>query len=126
MDEQQLAFWDTISVFDKEDLLPYVMLIGSWAEFLYPYYFQSDFKPNLRTRDVDFLYRNLKAPQERKIRIVPSLREKGFYYKEDSLSGVGKFIKEDLLEIEFITRVLGKGQKVYKIPTTEKYFIELS
>jgi len=27
--EQQTAFWEAIYVFDKEGLLPYVMLIGS-------------------------------------------------------------------------------------------------
>ena len=53
MTEQQTAFWEAIDVFDKEGLLPYVMLIGSWAEYIYQYHFKSDFKANLRTRDVE-------------------------------------------------------------------------
>ena len=114
--EQRLAFWDIIEVFKQEGVLPYVMLIGSWAEYIYQFHFKSDFKPNLRTRDVDFLYVNLNRPKSG-IKLFDKLKEKGFLYKEDRLSGVGKFVKEDLLELEFITRVLGKGQDTYKIPS---------
>jgi len=117
MTEQQVAFWDMIDVFDKEGLLPYVMLIGSWAEYIYAYYFKSDFTPNLKTRDVDFLYPNLNRPKESTINISKSMKEKGFIYREDYLSGVGKFVKEDLLELEFITRVFGKGQSINEIPS---------
>jgi hypothetical protein len=114
--EQREAFWDAIEVFDREELLPHVMLIGSWAEYIYQFHLKSDFRPNLRTRDIDFLYVNLNRP-EKDIRLFNGLKEKGFVYKEDSFSGVGKFVKEDLLELEFITRVLGKGRATYKIPS---------
>ncbi|MDR0305431.1 MAG: nucleotidyltransferase domain-containing protein [Chitinispirillales bacterium] len=114
--EQQAAFGDIIEVFDREGLLPYVMLIGSWAEYLYQFHFKSDFRPNLRTRDVDFLYMNLNRPKS-SIKLFEGMKEKGFLYKEELLSGVGKFVKEDLLELEFITRVLGEGQDTYKIPS---------
>ena len=117
MNEQQSAFWDIIEVFNKEGLLPYVMLIGSWAEYIYQYYFQSDFRPNLRTRDVDYLYINLKKPQESMVGLFDKMREKEFIYVEDALSGIGKFVKEDLLELEFITRVFGKGQSTNMIPS---------
>ena len=117
MTEQQAAFWDTVSVFHNEGLLPFVMLIGSWAEYIYQYHIESGFQANLKTRDVDFLYPNLNKPQNREIRIIKSLEEKGFIYMVDRLSGVGKFIKEDFLELEFITRVLGEGQPVNKIPS---------
>ena len=113
--EQQAAFWDAIDVFDREGLLPYVMLIGSWAEYIYQFHFKSGFRPNLRTRDIDFLYVNLNRPKNN-ITLLNGLKEKGFIYKED-ISGVGKFVKEDLLELEFITRVLGKGQSTYLIPS---------
>ena len=53
MTEQQLAFWDTISVFHDERLLPYVMLIGSWAEYIYQHHLATGYQANLRTRDVD-------------------------------------------------------------------------
>ncbi|MDR2533116.1 MAG: nucleotidyltransferase domain-containing protein [Oscillospiraceae bacterium] len=114
--KQENAFWEAIDAFDKEGLLPYVMLIGSWAEYIYQFYFKSEFAPNLKTRDVDFLYLNLRRPKN-DINITSALREKGFIYAEDRLSGVGKFIKEDLLELEFITRVIGKEKRTYKIPS---------
>ena len=117
MTEQQKAFWDAIDVFDKEGLLPYVMLIGSWAEYVYQDYLNLGFRANLKTRDVDFLYPNLNRPQKYDINIFQSMLEKGFIYREDILSGVGKFSKEDLLELEFITRVLGKGRHIYEIPS---------
>ena len=78
MNEQQSAFWDIIEVFNKEGLLPYVMLIGSWAEYIYQYYFQSDFRPNLRTRDVDYLYINLKKPQGSMVGLFDKMRGKEF------------------------------------------------
>jgi hypothetical protein len=117
MTGQQTAFWEAIDVFDKEGLLPYVMLIGSWAEYIYQYHFKSEFKANLRTRDVDFLYPNLNRPKKSDIRIAKELSSIGFIYREDYMSGVGKFVKEDLLELEFITRALGKGQTINEIPS---------
>ena len=114
--EQQNAFWETIDIFDKQGVLPYIMIIGSWAEYIYSYYFKTDFKPNLRTRDLDFLYRNIGRPQN-KIEIISELGRKGFVYREDTLTGVGKFFKENLLEIEFLTCSFGKGAATLKIPS---------
>ena len=116
MTEQQMAFWDTISAFHDEGLLPHVMLIGSWAEYIYQHHL-ADFQANLRTRDVDFLYPNLYRPKNQRIEIVKSLENKGFMYMVDRLSGVGKFIKEDYLVLEFITLALGKGEPVNTIPS---------
>lgn len=114
--KQENIFWETVDVFDKQGLLPYIMIIGSWAEYIYTYYFKTDFVPNLKTRDLDFLYRNVGRPQNR-IEIISELARKGFIYKEDTLTGVGKFFKDNLLEIEFLTRSIGKGNATTKIPS---------
>ena len=45
--EQETAFWDAIEAFDKEGLLPHVILIGSWAEYVYSFYFTTNFRPTL-------------------------------------------------------------------------------
>lgn len=37
--EQENVFWDTIDIFDKQGLLPFIMIIGSWAEYIYSSYF---------------------------------------------------------------------------------------
>jgi hypothetical protein len=77
--EQQAAFWDAIEVFEREGLLPYVMLIGSWAEYAYQFHFKSGFRPNLRTRDIDFLYINLNRPKK-DIKLSNGLKEKGIVF----------------------------------------------
>jgi len=84
------------------------MLIGSWAEYLYPLLFESEFEPNIRTRDIDFFYRNLKLP-DKPIRFVEAMKQNGFLYDVDRISEIAKFYKEDLLEIEFLTKVIGSG-----------------
>jgi hypothetical protein len=117
MTEQQNAFWEAIEVFEKEGLLNYVMLIGSWAEYIYQGFLFSEFIPNLKTRDIDFFYVNLRKPKERSIHIANSLLEKGFVYSENSLTGVGKFLKDGLIELEFLTLALGKGNPVNEIPS---------
>lgn len=113
--EQQQAFWGTIGVLHELNVLPYIMLIGSWAEYLYPYLFDSEFEPNIRTRDIDFFYRNLKLP-DKPVKFVEAMKQNGFLYEVDTISEVAKFFKEDLLEIEFLTKVIGSGsQSVYLI-----------
>ena len=58
------AFWETIKAFDELKILQHVMVIGSWAEYLFPPLFDSKFIPNIRTRDVDFFYRNINILNE--------------------------------------------------------------
>lgn len=114
--EQEKVFWDTIDVFNKQGLLPYIMVVGSWAEFLYMDYFKTGYESGMKTRDLDFLYRNVRRP-ERKISIIQELSKNGFTYSVDILTGVGKFYKEGLLEIEFLTKAIGKGSSTMKIPS---------
>ena len=106
--EQEEIFWKTIKIFQELGILKYIMLIGSWAEYLYPSLFETDFIPNLKTRDVDFLYRNINIPEE-KIPIIQKLKDIGYLYDEDN--GISRFYNEDLLELEFLTRILGAGEK---------------
>ena len=44
---QEEAFWDTIKALDELDILKHVMVIGSWAEYLFPPLFNTDFIPNI-------------------------------------------------------------------------------
>ena len=114
---QEDAFWETIRIFRDTGLLPYVMIIGSWAEYIYSYYFKTDYFPNLRTRDVDILYGNLHKPKT-KISIASALVESGYSYVINPSSGVAKFMKEDLLALEFLTRAIGSAaQQFYDIPS---------
>lgn len=105
---QEEAFWSAIQALQDLGILRNVMVIGSWAEYLYPPLFNTDFVPNLRTRDVDFFYRNINLPKE-KIALVEKLKETGYTY--DEIDGISRFYKADLLELEFLTRVLGAGTR---------------
>jgi len=94
--EQEKEFWNIIEIFENEGLLPYVMLIGSWVEYLYQNHIDSGFIANLRTTDVDFLYINLLRPTDKKFDIINALENKGFLCTQNRSSGVAKFIKEDV------------------------------
>lgn len=104
--EQEDVFWNTIKAFDELGILQNVIIIGSWAEYFYPPLFKTDFYPNLRTRDVDFFYSNINIPKG-KVPLVQKLKDIGYVY--DEVDGVSRFYKEDLLELEFLTRILGSG-----------------
>ena len=41
--EQEKEFWNIIDTFKTEDLLPYVMLIGSWVEYIYQFCVKGDY-----------------------------------------------------------------------------------
>lgn len=112
---QEKILWDIIRVFNKIGLAEHVVLIGSWAEYFYTDIFASGFTPEIRTRDVDFMYRNLNIPKE-KLPLISSLREIGFIYNEDPLTGIARFYKEGLIELEFLTMVQGSGENnIYNI-----------
>ena len=104
---QEQVFWETLKIFNEIGLSQHVMLIGSWAEYFYTDIFKTGFQPEIRTRDIDFMYRNISIPDE-KIPLIAALTHNGYLYTEDPYSGVAKFCKEDLLELEFLTRVKGK------------------
>lgn len=108
-ERQEKAFWDAIEVFRSTGALPHIMIIGSWAEYLYTYYYVEGYRPNVRTRDVDCFYPNIGKPEE-KIYISKAFKERGFEYQEDTLTHVGRFIKENLLEISFLSRTVGAQQ----------------
>jgi hypothetical protein len=112
---QEEAFWDLIGTLSEVGVLPHMMVIGSWAEYLYAVYYGDDYVPNIRTLDVDLLYRNIRLPRER-VNIFEPLRKKGFVYTENTLSGIGKFFKDGALEIEILTRALGQGEHAIDIP----------
>ena len=111
------VFWETIRVLDRNKILGYVVLVGSWAEYIYEISgYLEGFEANLKTRDIDFLIRNINKPRK-KISVIEVLEKEGFYTSVDYISGVFKFIKGKDLEIEFLARELGKGQsESYKVP----------
>ena len=56
------AFWDLINTLNDLGLLPYVSILGSWAEYLYEGIFDDDYIGPSTTRDIDIMYNNIRKP----------------------------------------------------------------
>jgi hypothetical protein len=118
MNDIKKIFWNTITILEKNKVLEYIVLIGSWAEYIYEESnYLKDFEANLKTRGIDFLIKNINNPKE-EINIVEILEKEGYETSIDYISGVYKFYKGKDLEIEFLVRELGRGQsEPYKVPS---------
>ncbi len=102
-------FWNIIEILDKNKLLQHLVLIGSWVEYIYKESgLLKDFNASLRTRDVDFLIRNIRKPDP-PVNIFKLLSAEG-YNADLSDGGYVKFYKEPSLEIEFLATEKGKGK----------------
>lgn len=109
MKTEKDIFWETIEIFEKEGILSHLILVGSWVEVIYETTYFPRFEASLRTRDIDFLIKNIRLPRE-KIDIVKILEEHGFVSDTDPMTGVTKFYKDGILELQFLVKQLGTGQ----------------
>ena len=108
---QETEFLKFIKLLDNNGCLSHVILVGSWAEFLYnKANLLPKFVSNLRTLDVDFMVKNIHKPKE-KIDIVKLARDDGFLVEKDRLFGTTKIINPEGLEIEFIIAKRGAGSE---------------
>lgn len=107
--EQQRAFLRVLDLVDEAGCADHVILIGSWAEFVYmeagalP-----GFSPNIRTLDVDFLIRNLRKPNPA-ARLAAVATDMGFYVDSDRLTGTTRLTDTTGLEVEFLIGKRGAG-----------------
>lgn len=114
-ENQKLVLNEILILFNELELVDHVILVGSWVEYFYVGLFENEFHPEIATRDVDFFYRNIKIP-DKKIPLISKLKESGFVYDESLLSGISRFYKKGIIEIEFLTKVIR--------PTKDFYFIK--
>ena len=78
MNDIRKIFWETIKILEKNKVLEHVVLIGSWAEYIYEKSnYLIGFEANLKTRDIDFLIKNINNPKE-EINIVEILEKEGY------------------------------------------------
>lgn len=115
MNKQQETLWEAIEVFSQLGVLNYIIVIGSWAEYIYEesHYFDDPFVAYVRTTDMDILVKNINKPSW-KVDMIKAFEEKDFKSETD-IEGTTKFFKDNL-EIEFLTKELGAGQvEPYKL-----------
>ncbi len=121
MSTQKDVFWDIIKIFDQYKLLDNFIIIGSWAEYIYElsHYKNKGFISNLKTMDMDILIKNIRRAST-KISLPSLLSDHGYIYDEDPLTGVSKFYKSAVIELEFIVREMGKGKtEPYKVDSLD-------
>jgi hypothetical protein len=110
-DMQYKDFWAFIKLLNDNQLLDHIILIGSWAEYVYA---QSGilqgYSANLRTLDIDFLIKNMRIPQQA-VNIPALAKEMGYTVAQDVLEGTTKIYTPDLMEIEFLIAQKGKGDR---------------
>ena len=113
MNEKQIAFWKVINDLSEIGVLEHVAIIGSWAEYLYEFLYEG-FISNLKTKDVDVFYRNIRKP-DIKLDLISLLEERGFMPERDGF-GVTRFLFGTGYELEFLVPQRGAGQTLpYKV-----------
>ncbi|MDO4545323.1 MAG: GSU2403 family nucleotidyltransferase fold protein [Bacillota bacterium] len=108
---EKKGFLKLVRLLYENDCLEHVVLIGSWAEFLY----MEDkrlpgYEANIRTLDVDFLVKNLRRPAKQ-VNLISLAKQNGFLVDSDRLTGVTKFQLEEGLEVEFLISKRGAGEE---------------
>lgn len=87
LSEQQRAFARVLDLAEEAGCMPFAVLTGSWAEYVYEEAgILLGFGPNTRALDVDFLVRNLRRPVPAASLTVLA-KEKGFFVESDRLNG---------------------------------------
>lgn len=100
-----------LRLLEGQGCLPDVMVVGSWAEYLYKNAgILKGFDPNLKTMDIDFLVRNLRKPQP-PVNVPAAARAAGYVPDADYLDGVTKIYSDSGLEIEFLIGKRGAGRE---------------
>ena len=98
MNTQQKEFIRFIKLLNDNDVLKDVIVIGSWAEFLYKECrLLPGFEANIKTLDIDFLLKNLRRPNPPK-NVATLAKESGYIVQQDIMDGTTKILDKEGLE----------------------------
>lgn len=113
------AFWKLMGALDAAGVLEHVMIIGTWAEWLYGDYFselagKGEYRVDIgKTHDIDVYFRNYLMDIEGADSLVGEMREAGFVpgseYKGTFFLGS--------IEVEFLAGTVGTGPGIAEIPS---------
>jgi|GEM_PF-512371 len=105
------AFKNMLNAMNEANVLNGVIIVGSWAEYLYKHCNLLDYLLTMRTQDVDVLIKNMNKPSGQ---VSKALQQHGFIMIPDN-NGLMKFDYLGELEVEFLLQERGVGQnKPYK------------
>ena len=113
------AFWKLVAALDEAGVLEHVMVIGTWAEWLYSDYFVAiagagDYRVDIgKTHDIDVYFRNYLMEIEGADRLKDDLRAAGFVPGSDFK---GTFFYQGI-EVEFLAGTTGVGEGIVEIPS---------
>lgn len=115
--EYESEFLKFIGCLEESDSVNHVVIIGSWAEYLYyKTGLLPGFEPDMSTIDLDVLVKNLRLPRKER-NLIGIANENGFTYEEDYITGISRFFGRDQFEVEFLIARRGKGTD--KLPRTK-------
>jgi len=118
----QSIFEETIGILDEINVCDHVILIGSWAEYLYEKCeVIEEFVSEIRTQDIDLLIKNINKPREH-IDILSEFSERG-YDVDVSGHDIYRLIKDDF-EIEFLVPMKGGSYTASDVPAFELKKVE--
>ena len=74
--EQEDVFWKIIRILDELKILSHIMIIGSWAEYLYKDLSETEFIPNPAVYVIQKILTNpIREPFEKKEKDMAAVRE---------------------------------------------------
>ena len=119
MIENEKELKEILFELDKSNLLKDLILIGSWTQLFYKKIFEN-FKPNIRTTDIDFYVPNVRTINETKS-LIKSLKSRTYILNRDTLSNKTKFQSANGFELEFLTNLNREHLSTMKLGNTGIY-----
>jgi len=101
-------FEEILKRLGEKGILDHIVVVGSWAIYLYTEYFKSaDYYPAIRTRDVDFL---VQVPSRipTRVNFKKMIEDLGFVEVLAGDEGYTRYSHPDLI-IEFLVKESGRG-----------------
>ena len=101
----------------EADCLDEIIIIGSWAEYLYDKCnVIENYEAKIQTIDLDVLIPEVNRNKQ-KLPLIEICKREGYIYDEDRITGASRLIGRENFEIEFLTPQVGDGTR--KIPRTK-------
>ena len=112
MNELQVRdFIKTIKLLYDNDCISHIIIVGSWAEYLYcetgvlPSY-----SVNIKTLDLDLLVKNLRYPRQG-INLPELAKAAGYRVESERMTGITKLLLPGSLEVEFLLSKKSAGKE---------------